>query len=398
MRKGWFMAGAAIAALGLTPTIAHASSGGGPVAQDLVGSGSDTTQFMMHAIDGIYLFSPGCQQLKFTNSQNQSIQPEDFSCQSPDPAGTITTENYAHDQVHEAYFLGSGGGIQQLCQVGGTPPYAPIAWARSSRVPSSSDCSGLDFVAYARDGISWEAFDDGTTASGVDGMNNNQNPDVLNNTNTCVTSGFGAGDCLSQAQLQAIYKCQINNWSQVGGQNVPIVPYLPPTSSGTEQTFAQYLGFQPVSTQSCTIKSTPENSNATIVSNGDRAGAIAPFSYGIWKTQVHGRDNAVLGAIDGVNPTAGSISNGSFPYGRFLFNVICVSCAAGNSPQAAVNYVGPDGWICKPTGQHATDPVTLVNFRTDISNAISASGFVPIALGPVGGGDPNSDYCRLTTH
>lgn len=380
MKKGRLVVGVAAALVALTPMMAGASTGGGPVAQSLLGSGSDTTQFMMHQIDGLYLFSPGCQQLKFG-----STQPEDFSCQSPDPAGTITTENYAHDQVHEAYFLGSGGGIQQLCQAGGTPPYAAVVWARSSRVPSTSDCTGLDFTAYARDGISWEAFDGGTTASGVNGQNNQSD--------TCAGS---TTYCLSQAQLQSIYQCTTTNWSQVGGQNVTIIPYLPPTSSGTEQTFASYLGFQP--SGSC-IKSTPENSNATIVSNGDLSGAIAPFSYGIYKTQVHGRDSAVLGSIDNVAPSTTTIGNGNFPYGRYLFNVVCTAaCAAGASKAAAVNYVGPDGWICKATSQHATDPVTLQNYRTDIATAISNSGFVPIAFGAVGGGDSNSDYCRLTPH
>ena len=394
MKRGRLILGAAGAVLALVPGMVSAANGtgGGPIAQDLVGSGSDTTQFMMHAIDGIYLFSPGCQQLKVGTTQ-----PEDFSCQSPDPTGTVTSENYAHDQVHEAYFLGSGGGINQLCKTGGTPPYATISYARSSRVPSSSDCTGLDFVAYAKDGISWEAFDGGTTASGVNGMNNTSG--------TCT----GPGYCLTQAQLQGIYNCTYTNWNQVGGQNVPIYPYLPPTSSGTEQTFAGFLGFQPVSTAGCTIYSTPENTNAQIVADARQNGAIAPFSYGIFKTQVHGLNNAVLGAIDNVQPLVSTINNGSFPYTRSLFNVVCgpyvssggSQCASGQSSAAVQNYVGPDGWICKPTANHATDPITLNNFRSDIATAITNSGFVPIQSGPIGGGDTTysgSDFCRLTLH
>ena len=389
----------AASALALVPIAGVASSGGGPVAQDLLGSGSDTTQFMMHTIDGLYLFSPGCDQLALS-SNNGGVAPYDFSCQSPDPTGTVTTENYEHDQVHEAYFLGSGGGIHQLCNQGKTG-VAHIDYARSSRVPATSDCAGTDFVAYARDGISWEAFDDGTAASGVNGMNNQGG--------TCAGSGPGtaAPYCLSQTDLQGIFiTCTITNWSQVGGKNVPISIYTAQANSGTRLTWDADLGGDsshciPAAQQNSNPGGhiIPENGNAPIIANNDRAGAIFPFSYGIWKNQVHSQNNAILGAVDDLNPSLNNISSGAFPYGRYLFNVYCTAaCATGASSAAAVNYVGQDGWICKPTGSHANNPVTGNNYRTDIANAITNSGFAPVTLGPIGGGDSNSDYCRLTTH
>jgi ABC-type phosphate transport system substrate-binding protein len=354
-----------------------ASGGGGPVAQSVLGSGSDTTQFMMQGLDGLYMFSPGCQQLAPTGT----TQWLDFSCLSPDPAGTVTTENYQHDQVHEAYFLGSSNGVLQMCEQGQSG-VAHIDFARSSRAPATGDCSGLHFVAYARDGLSAEAWDKaGTKPSGIHNMNNQSG--------TCAGS---TGYCLTQAQLQGIFiTCAITNWSQVGGNNVAISIYTPQAGSGTRKTWDKFLGGDSSHCIPAPLQAThiiPENSNTPIK---DTTKAIFPFSFGVWTTQVNGKGGAKLAAVDNVAPSATTIGDGSFPYGRFLYNVFL----PGTSSQAAVNYVGEEGWICKPSASHATNPVTGNNYRTDISNTITANGFVPEPNGVIGGGDPNSDFCRL---
>lgn len=366
------------------PHLALATTGGGPVAQSVLGSGSDTTQFMMHQLDGLYLFSPGCQQI--ASPGGTAIL--DFSCVSPDPSGTVTTENYEHDQVHEADFLGSGNGINQLCKKG-QAGVAPIDYARSSRAPKAADCTGMHFVAYARDAISWEAWD--TASSGIHNMNNQ--------TGTCSGSAGVTHVCLSQTQLQGIFiSCTITNWNQVGGNNVPISIYTPQSGSGTRSTWDTFLGGDSshcIPAAQLATHVIPENSNTPI---GDTSAAIFPFSYGVWSTQVRGRGGATLNAVDNVAPTPATIGDGSFPYGRFLYNVFCTaSCAGGASSTAAVNYVGEEGWICKPDASHVQNPQTGNNFRVDIAGKIRAAGFVPIPSGTIGGGDTNTDYCRLFT-
>jgi hypothetical protein len=189
--------GVAVATLGAWSTVpADASGGGGPTAASVLGSGSNTTQLMMADIDTLYLFSPGCAQIPTPAGPTAWL---DFSCQSPDPAGTDVNDNYTHDQVHEAYFLGSSNGITQLCDQG-QPGVAVIQYARSSRAPSATDCTGLHFVAYARDGIPIEGFD--TNAS-----------NFKQSTAPCkLTSKF----CITQAEAKAIWHtCTITNWDQL---------------------------------------------------------------------------------------------------------------------------------------------------------------------------------------
>ncbi len=472
MRKGLTTLGTglAVVGIGMSAISAGASGGGGPVAESILGSGSDTTQTMMAYLDygynidsgyGDHTFG-GCQQLA-----TPAAQWLDFSCAGPQgtggdvnrtvsdglttvgsttitsatatfldtydrgrgigdtagnnfiPAGdyiasvtnattavlakpatgtgsadkfsinTIVTDNYRHDQVHGAFFLGSSGGVSQLCLAGGVGPYgepvAPIDYARSSRAPKSSDCHGLDFVAYALDGIAWEAWN--IAGSGVNnggaGQNNTSAPCALHTI------------CLTQTQLKAIYvTCTITNWNQVGGANVPIDIFTAQPASGTRSTFDTFLGG---SSSSCMTPAQlitnqiPENANSGIPVAAQK-GAIFPFSFAVYSVSVALNPmGSVLGAIDGVAATRTTIANGTFPYDRSVYNVF--NPATAKAGVAA--YVGPDGWICGTLTQHS-DSVTGANFHYVVASKITAAGFVPLPLGPVGGGDPNTDYCRLT--
>lgn len=400
LRAGVGLGAALMALSAVSGAGATTGVGGGPVAESVLGSGSDTTQFMMGALDNLYQFSPGCAQIPTgATPPNGGAAWFDFSCQAPDPAGTVTTENYQHDQVAQAYFLGSSNGIKQLCTQGQTN-VAHIDYARSSRAPKTTDCSGLHFVAYARDAISWEAYN--VTGSGIATMNN--------------TSGVCAGTggttkkfCLTQQQLKYIFLggdpadsgnpggCPLN-WSEFGGASVAIDPYTPQPGSGTRSTWDGFLGgssdacINARGTTYATSHIVPENSNTAVVANADQAGAIFPFSYGVWSTQVKGKNGAVLGLVDKIAPTATTIGNLTFPYGRFLFNVFNAATASDGTSR----YVGEEGWLCKTAANHGTNPQTGNNYSTDIQAAIKASGFVPMPSGTIGGGDNNQDYCRLT--
>lgn len=415
-----------------TVATVSASTGGGPIAQRVQGSGSDTTQILMMHLDGLYMVSEGCEQLG-------SPQPLDFSCEAPDPTGTILSENYEHDQLQEADFLGSSVGITQVCTQGqaGT---AAVDFARSSRGTKTSDCKGLHFVAYARDGISLEAYNDGTAASGIDAMNN---PDPL-----CTGLGF----CLTQAQIQGVYKnCTITNWSQVGGQNLTMQIYTPQSGSGTRSQFETFVGTSDSS--ACIVAdgqpashytNVPENQNTGIAA-ADKTTAIFPFSYAIFDTEVSTSITNTPGynltKIDGVAPTVspsggtigcvGGVPPGctAFPYSRYVYNVFCASNAAGTcgdpagtghvATQPTINYVGEEGWLCKPglnepagagwvgagsppvdanqSLPHEVSPHYGVNWQILISKKISSRGFAPLPVATIGGGDIDSDHCRLVT-
>jgi len=384
---------------------ANNCEGGSAVcAQPVLGSGSDTTYQMMLSLTDLYNGSNGC--LVIT-----SPQPKDFSCVG-DPI-TTNDENYYHDYVTEAYPIGSGGGVGQLCSHG-LANVTNIDFARSSRVPISSDCTGLHFVGYARDGVSWECFP-GVSNNGCQGGGTATKPAVKT---------------LSTSQLKKIFvACTVTNWNQVGGSNTPITVYVPQANSGTGVTWASFVGVNlaPGSVLSNCLSSGSnlppgtagshvsfENTNQYIINNGDQKTAIFPFSIGVYNhtygtTGLYGKpassDGSLLGKINGVAPTPADVSNQSFPALRILFNVYCAGDPTNNNkcgtqpaaPGQVTDFVGENGWICNGENFHEDlngdpdiDPWFGKPYRTatatgDVPNkngmipaAISNNGFVPM--------------------
>ena len=126
----------AVAAVALaTPAMASPAVDG--KATTLVGSGSDTTHAVMQRLDAVYSGAPGCVVLAPTGTP----QPLSGDCYSDTPVGTIPV-NPDHDGVIQNFPLGSGTGINQLCQQG-LANVASIDFARSSRGPKTGDCDGL---------------------------------------------------------------------------------------------------------------------------------------------------------------------------------------------------------------------------------------------------------------
>jgi len=354
----------------------------------VTGTGSDVAWRVMSALDNLYNLSPGCNLL----ATPPATQPLDESCQPDFPgAPTPTTENVNHDIVREYAPIGGSAGVSQLCAQG-TAGVAAADFARQTKAPSSSTCTGTSFVAYARDALAYETWP-GVAGSGTAAGFHN-------------TSGTCAGSkvnviCLTQAQLQGIFvTCTITNWNQVGGANVKIEPYVPLPAFGTRSAWDTFLGGD---TSHCVTDPThitpAETDNSYPKLDGNLKGAIMAVSYGSWNARYKKvSDGSKLGLVDKVTPSSTTISSGTYPFGRFIYNAYCTACASGHQANAAtVSYVGEQGWICKASA-HTTIPFTTTNYRTAIVNAIKGAGFIPLPLGVIGGGNTSSDYCRLTTH
>jgi len=352
----------------------------------VVGSGSDVMFHVSSALDTLYNQSPGCNVIAPSGTQ-----PLDQSCVA-DPANPdVTTEDKNHDTVVENYPIGGGAGVNQICQ-SGLAGVAHVDYARQTSPYSASNCTGLHFVAFARDAVTWEAFP-GLTGSAVASLHNTSG----------ACSGV-AGLCLTTAQLQGIFvNCTITNWNQVGGANAPINIYTVLPQYGTSKfCTSRWAAAAPPAA----VRPAIHQTNNSEIPATKRPNAIYVVSVGSWRERYKANPGgSAMGAIDGVAPTAANELNGTFPFGRFLYNVFCAGDPAnGNkcgtaSPasQATVNYVGENGWICKSTA-HAKDPITNVSYRTEIQNTITKFGFAALPTGATGGGTTLNNYCRLTTH
>ena len=360
----------------------------GDTGTTVVGGGSDVLWRLGNQLDDMYNESPGCELVVATGTQ-----PLDYKCLA-DTADTVLSENYYHDEPYSKYALGGGAGVNEICQRG-QAGVAPLDYARQTSAPTSANCHGLNYVAFARDGLTWEAFP-GLPGSPAASMNDNAGP-CKHGTTTKKGNGF----CLSIQQLKNIFvNCTITNWNQIGGPNHAISIYTAAPQFGTRKQWDTFLGG---SSASCipagqlATHQTVETFNPYIVKQADAPYAISLASTASWTARMKPfNDGSKLGAVEGIVPSAKTIGDGTFPFSRFMFNVYSTSdCACGASSAATVRYVGEHGWICKPSTEHAVEPFSGQNYRTVIANKITALGFVPLTSGPIGGGAVGSDYCRL---
>jgi ABC-type phosphate transport system substrate-binding protein len=342
-------------------------------AEYVFGSGSDVTYQMSVGLDTLYNGSYGC---TVVPAPNTVPQPLDFSC-VPDEPGTITTENYQHDVVSQAYPNGASIAINQLCSNVGA-----VSVVRNTRTARSSDCKGLRFVPYARDGLAWVCF------------------------NAC----HGVSN-LTTAQLQGIFgDCSINNWSQVGGSAGPIKVYGVKTGSGIKSNWNSFLGLGSEGDTACTpgpdhvIR---QNQNGPILANGDQDDAIFYWSAGNHRSFLKKPDGSKLGRLNGVVPSIVNIGSGAYPFSFFLSNVYCgATSSSGPCPvqasAATLRYVHETtGWICKAgtdspnrLNAHSINPQTGLNYRSEIVKVINAWGFAALPYGPTGGSASGSSFCR----
>jgi hypothetical protein len=63
--------------------------------------------------------------------------------------------------------------------------------------------------------------------------------------------------------------------------------------------------------------------------------------------------------------------------------------------QATRQYLDPvHGFLCTEKNSTLTDPINSSNARTQIEDIIKRNGFIPLTLGPVGGGRTGNSFCR----
>jgi hypothetical protein len=275
---------------------------------------------------------------------------------------------------------------------------APLDAARSSRAPKSSDLQGLNFVAYAEDGVSWFHWTEvGTTATPSASVTNIP-------TATLTAIWEGTEGCTVSSVTYTM------NWICLGGTNAPIDLYIAQSGSGTESTWASLLGLPSSGFPYGGELSNHvifENETSSIIANGDEADAIFFFSYGKFKTDcpAAGADGycgaepagwaggkVALGQINGITVNQSTINaqlpgapdpSGIFPGDRLLYNVYSDGENSAHIPTATtatLNAVSEDGFLCKPSTSTDVDPNTGATYLSEIDAVIKAQGFFPLPL------------------
>ncbi len=310
----------AIALVTLTTNTALADPPVLPAAQDIVGVGANTDQGLANQLSIDYN--------AYLTAKGDTTSPRLYSWDSTGPS-PITPKA---GPTMIARPNGSNAGISTL----NVTPNLPVNFARSSRGPQFGDLPTDDFVALAKDGVSWAGN----------------------------ATGYAPAN-LTTADLRAIYTCAITNWDQITdipaytAPNATINAYLPRVDSSTRTFFLKAINNgTSLVPGACVQAATPEQNEGTDPVFADPS-AITPYSAGHYIGQVYGGHssgsdapgNLTLRSIDGINPIASTHTlNPVYTttlYGRVLYNVVRDAEWTGLGANPALKAIfGNAGWIC----------------------------------------------------
>jgi ABC-type phosphate transport system substrate-binding protein len=434
------LGGVAVGLVGVAPAGAVANEDNAATTIWLVGS--DTTFLVMQALSSHYAGALGCR-VEAQPGTGQ-VQPYNTTCVDIDPVtpglqvsydGGISNANPDHDIPFNFYPTGSSNGVNQLA-LRGQPGVRRADIARSSRTARASDPEGLQFTAFAKEGQSWIKYDNTTVP--------NEPSDGVTNLPTQVVKNIWLACDVDTTTPGTQF-----NWTDLGGASSgPIVVWVAQPGSGTRPAWDSFIGAPNATAAEACIPAAQKDGNPA---NGERVifenqsvdlfqstpndcpevsglpnnpGVCMPYSIFHYSTArfvavpvVSGDTEGFLGSIQGVAPTFANIQNDTFPFTRNVFNVTRDGCADSVPPEPACGittllaneatrqFVDADinndnngddpGWLCRPASATPINPKTGKNYREEIEDIIKEFGFVPLALGPTGGGISGNSMCRV---
>ena len=136
-------------------------------------------------------------------------------------------------------------------------------------------------------------------------------------------------DNLTSEQIRAIYHGDITNWKEVGGKNEKILAYQRPEDSGSQVMMKYFMGD--------TELKEPETYEyiggmgdvvRRVAQYADENGAMG-YTFKYFLTGLQQEKNVKIISIDGIEPTAENIRNGSYPA---VANVVMAYLASNENP------------------------------------------------------------------
>ena len=160
---------------------------------------------------------------------------------------------------------------------------------------------------------------------------------------------------LTEEQIRDIYSGKITNWKEVGGKNVKIEPFQRNKGSGSQTALVEFMGDTPL------MKAPTELVNSfmwgiiqTVADYRNHRGAMG-FSFHQYAKEIVANKNIQLLAVNGVQPSQETISDGSYPV-RMPFYMIV---RKGERTEEMNRFIE---WVLSEEGQ----------------SLVSASGYAPV--------------------
>ena len=152
-------------------------------------------------------------------------------------------------------------------------------------------------------------------------------------------------DSLTVEEVQKIYTGEITNWSQVGGEDLEIVPFQRNQGAGSQTMFEKVVmeGAEPMEPPATWTSNSMEGLLNAVREYDNSAAALGYTVYYYANDMEMARGLKVL-AIDGVTPSAQAIRAGEYPFLNPYFVSIDKDAPQDSPTRILYDWVlGPDG-------------------------------------------------------
>jgi len=155
-------------------------------------------------------------------------------------------------------------------------------------------------------------------------------------------------ESLTQQEIEEIYKGNITNWSELGGEDSPIIPYQRNKDSGSQTLFDKLVNLGDE------LMDAPEDIRigsmiGLLEAVADYDNSKDALGYTVYYYLTNMEDDKLstskLLSVDGVAPTNDSIASGEYPYVNDFYVVIRKD-APEDSPERILY-----NWICSEQGK-----------------------------------------------
>ena len=147
-------------------------------------------------------------------------------------------------------------------------------------------------------------------------------------------------DNLTQDQVKDIYTGKTTNWSQVGGADAAIIPYQRQVNSGSQTLFLK-LAMGDVTPMNAPTDMRPDQMDRLVDVISDYDDSVNAIGYSVfyYATQMYLKDTVKLLSIDGVEPSAQTISDETFPYLTYYYAVVRKDAPAGSDARKVIDWM-----------------------------------------------------------
>jgi len=153
-------------------------------------------------------------------------------------------------------------------------------------------------------------------------------------------------DSLTTQQIKDIYSGKITNWSELGGNDLPILAYQRNTDSGSQNYMTEFMGDTPLKKPESKYIAVGMGGLIDAIATYDNSEGAIGYSVYSYAAQMYANANQVkFIAVDGVEPTKATMADESYPLSSCTYIIY-----PDNADKNTIDFVN---WAVSEEGQEA---------------------------------------------